>query len=178
MLILLTGPSGSGKTAAILAGITSHVWRVIPTLTTRPPRDASDDSKVSISRTRAAALLNAPNRYLLSEYDSHLYMNELDELQSAARETRPLSIVDWVHYYPTPLERFGPHARGLVLLPSTEELRNRLTAAGRTDRLASALHDHARITIEHHAYPSGWSVIQSDAPPSPLVTHILSVASM
>jgi guanylate kinase len=177
VLILLTGPSGCGKTCAITAGQASGKWYVVPTLTTRPARDAGHDSKVNVMVEEARILLAHSQDYIVTEYDGHVYFNRKQDLRLAASAKPPsLGVVDWVHRYPTPLEAFGPYALGIVLCPSLDELRRRLTKADRLGRLPSCNNDYWRIRREKPTYPVGWTVLGSNEPSTVLVERITELA--
>lgn len=177
VLILLTGPSGCGKTCAITAGQQSGKWYVVPTLTTRPARNAGPDSKVNVMAEQARILLTHSQDYIVAEYDGHVYFNRKQDLQLAASARPPsLAVVDWVHRYPTPLKAFGPYALGIVLCPSLDELRRRLKIADRLGRLQSCNDDYRRIMREKLTYPVGWTVLTANEASTVLVEQILDLA--
>jgi hypothetical protein len=106
-----------------------------------------------------------------------MVITSLSELQEAARIKAPsISIVDWVHPYPTLLDGFGPYALGIILCPPLKELHHRLKEAGRLSRWTSSLNDYWQASRESAKYPPRWRVLQSgDAAPN-VARRILQLA--
>lgn len=136
MLVLVGGPTGVGKTTLIARLADSGAARVVPTLTTRPPRPG-DRFKTSVSPeayARAAPRLLWPAQHLYG----HFYGEDYATVMAAACPANPtLFLIDAA---PETIVIFDhiPHATAVLMPAETDFLARTLAAANRLERLGKA----------------------------------------
>lgn len=140
MLSFLIGPSGCGKTTIMNTLRSQHGWRVVPTYTTRPPREGERD-KISISADEFARLSLDGRFFTAKVIYGNFYGEDAVAIRRAVNANidekwcLDLAISEIEKYYMYETTKF------FIMPESIDQLIAQLVDADREDRIGFAVND-------------------------------------